>query len=86
MAMKRALALAALGMAVWAGSCLATESNFKPANMSGDAPAAEEHSRTRPAQQGTGEEGYLSKEWKRSGLAGVFGILDMRNWQNKQQS
>lgn len=82
--MTRILALTALAMVTTMTLCFAGETNFKPANMSGDAPAAES---TRPAKPApSNEPGFWDREAKRSGLDRAGEMLNPANWFKKRDS
>ena len=83
MNIKTAIILAA-AVIVTAGSAFAGETNFKPANMSGDAPAAES---TRPPKAPpSNEPGFWDREAKRSGLDRAGEMLNPANWFKKRDS
>lgn len=65
--MKRSV-LVLTALILTAGSVMAGEANFKPARMSGEAPAAETK-RARVEAARSDEPGFWKKEWKRSGLS-----------------
>ena len=71
--MRRIIAVSVVSMFLSAGAAFAAETNFKPANMSGDSPAPEQHSRIPRAENAEPKgPGFWSKEAKRSGLDRVF--------------
>ena len=65
----RALTISALLLAVSAGAAWATDSNFTPANMSGNSATATE-TKSRPAQPAEPKQpGFWDRESARSGMA-----------------
>lgn len=90
--MKKLIALVV--MAAAAATAQAAESNFKPANMSGDAPAAEQKSRAAVERSAKNSEpGFWSREAERSGLSqtgagfkkNLAGFFNVPGWLKKQE-